>query len=44
MTKKRLLVKEWYCIISAISKDNGKVLDFAVFTKDCISHKYWEKK
>ena len=31
-------------IVSAISKDNGKVLDFTVLTKDCSACKYWEKQ
>ena len=31
-------------IIAAISKDNGKVLDFTVLKKNCKACKYWEKK
>ena len=31
-------------IASAILKDNGLVLDFAVLTKNCKACKYWEKK
>ena len=31
-------------IVSAITNDNGKVLDFTVVTKKCKACKYWEKK
>ena len=31
-------------IVAAISKDNGKVLDFTVLKKNCKACKYWEKK
>ena len=31
-------------IVSVISKDNGKVLDFTILTKNCKACKYWEKK
>ena len=31
-------------IVSEMPKDNGKVLDFAVLTKNCKACKYWEKK
>ena len=31
-------------IVSAISRDNGNVLDFTVLTKNCKTCKYWEKK